>query len=135
MLTQSNIATYFHRYIFNFYSLTSPSSPSYLYTSYQTTIHCSSSVPIQSPKTVQQLQQIVKWARANGKTVKPFGTRHSVTDIICTEGIPISMQYFNCSHNHGDGIVTFGAGMEMEDANIILQKIGRAFEHVPTFGA
>lgn len=77
---------------------------------------------------------IVKRAIGENKTVKAFGSRHSITDIICTDGYPVSMKHFDHAIDNEDGTATFGAGIELQDAMIFLEKNGRTLISLPTFG-
>lgn len=66
-------------------------SSEFVYKSYQTSIYCTPSTQIQSPSTIQEIVDIVRYASANGQTVKAIGSRHSITDVICTDGTPLAM--------------------------------------------
>ncbi|OXA63154.1 L-gulonolactone oxidase 2 [Folsomia candida] len=104
------------------------------YKSYQTSIHCTPSEPIHYPKSTEEVVNIVKRAIGENKTVKAFGSRHSITDIICTDGYPVSMKHFDHAIDNEDGTATFGAGIELQDAMIFLEKNGRTLISLPTFG-
>jgi len=70
----------------------------------------------------------------NGKTVKAIGSRHSLTDVICTDGIPIDMHYINYTIANDDDTATVGGGAEMIDVLEFLHDNGKSLIHVPTFG-
>lgn len=87
------------------------------------------------PKTTADVVQIVKEAIARDVKVKAFGARHSQTDIICTEGIPVDMTGLNfCKMNADKVTATFGAGTLLQDAGEFLRRNGRAFLTTPLFG-
>jgi len=83
---------------------------------------------------VTALMEIVQNAYSTGQTVKAFGSRHSITDVICTDGIPISMKNFNYKQINSDGTATFGSGLELHDAMEYLEEQGLSLIMVPTFG-
>jgi FAD/FMN-containing dehydrogenase len=80
------------------------------------------------------VQQIVLHAISQKQTVKAIGSRHSIQDIICTDGIPISMSNINYTIDNGDGTVTFGAGIELNDAMEFLESINKTLIMIPAFG-
>lgn len=87
------------------------------------------------PKTTEEVVSIVKEARARGVKVKPFGSRHSQTDIICTEGIPIDMNGLTSRKMNPDNVTaTFGAGIILYDAGEFLRQNGRALRTTPAYG-
>jgi L-gulonolactone oxidase len=65
--------------------------------------------------------------------VKAVGTRHSVTDTICTNGIPVSMIKLNSAILNDDGSSTFGAGIILEDALKFLQTFNLSLIHMPSY--
>lgn len=78
---------------------------------------------------------IVKEAISRGITVKAFGARHSQTDIICTEGIPVDINGIRSFHMNDDGITaTFGSGVNLRDATEFLRKHGRGLRTTPAYG-
>jgi FAD/FMN-containing dehydrogenase len=98
-------------------------------------MYCSPSTPIQTPTSVPQLQALVTSAISSGLKVKAIGSRHSLTDVICTPGMPISMLGINYTIlGNGGTTVTFGAGIEMIDALTFLENNGLSLIHVPAFG-
>lgn len=105
------------------------------YTSYRRYPLCSPSDYMRYPKTTADVVQIVKEAIARDVKVKAFGARHSQTDIICTEGIPVDMTGLNfCKMNADKVTATFGAGTLLQDAGEFLRRNGRAFLTTPLFG-
>ncbi len=79
---------------------------------------------------------IVKEAIDRGVTVKALGSRHSQTDIICTEGIPIDMRGLDSREMSSDNTrATFGAGITLYEAGEYLRQNGRAFRTTPAYGS
>jgi len=105
-----------------------------VYRSYQTTIYCNASAPIQEPRNVSSIVGILQSAHSAGQTVKAFGSRHSITDVICTEGIPIFMGHINHKQINADGSATFGAGIELQEAMNFLESQNLSLITVPGFG-
>lgn len=67
--------------------------------------------------------------------MKAFGARHSQTDIICTDGIPIDNQGLQFFKMNDDGVTaTFGAGVNLREATTFLRKHGRGFRTTPAYG-
>lgn len=67
--------------------------------------------------------------------MKAFGSRHSQTDIICTDGIPIDARGLQSYKMHDDGVhATFGAGVNLRDASTFLRKYNRGFRTTPAYG-
>lgn len=105
------------------------------YSSYKPYPWCTPSDHIRYPKTVQDVVNIVNEAIDRGVTVKAFGARHSQTDVICTEGIPIDNQRLRYFHINDDGVTaTFGAGVNLRDATEFLRQHGRGLRTTPAFG-
>ncbi|KXN64798.1 FAD-binding domain-containing protein, partial [Conidiobolus coronatus NRRL 28638] len=122
-------------YNFLYYILFSSLVDCYTYTSYQYKIECESSSPILYPKTLEKLQDIIKNAIRSGDKIKVVGSRHSITDAICTDGIPIHMKHFDeVSVNKREGTVTLGAGLEIMDAMDRLMEFGVTVNNLPSFG-
>lgn len=70
-----------------------------------------------------------------GVTVKIFGQRHSQTDIICTEGIPMDSRELRFFRMNEDGVTaTFGSGVNLRDATSFLREHGRGLRTTPGFG-
>lgn len=68
-------------------------------------------------------------------TVKIFGERHSQTDIICTEGIPVDSRGLRFFRINNDGVTaTFGSGVNLRDATEFLRKHGRGLRTTPAYG-
>ncbi len=105
------------------------------YTSYKRIPLCTPSDAIRYPKSKQEVIDIVKEAISRGVTVKPFGARHSQTDIICTEGIPVDLHGIQSFHMNDDGITaTFGSGVNLRDATEFLRQNGRGLRTTPAYG-
>ncbi|CAL8121300.1 unnamed protein product [Orchesella dallaii] len=112
--------------------ITSPNG--YSYTSYQKGIVCNPTYNPIKPKTIHDLQQIVGHALLKNLTVKAIGNLNSITDIICTDGIPINMEKINhISYDREKGLATVGAGSTLEHLTTQLHRVGRALEGMPAF--
>lgn len=104
------------------------------YSSYRPLPLCRPSDFVRYPETIQDVQSIVLEAIARNITVKVFGARHSQTDIICTEGIPvqnIGLKYFQIN---ADQTATFGSGVSLYEANEFLRANNRGLKTTPAFG-
>lgn len=67
--------------------------------------------------------------------MKAFGARHSQTDIICTEGIPVDSHGLKFYQMNTDGVTaTFGAGVTLYECTEFLRKNGRALKTTPAYG-
>lgn len=70
-----------------------------------------------------------------GTTVKIFGERHSQTDIICTEGIPVDSNGLRFFRMNDDGVTaTIGSGVNLRDATEFLRLHGRGLRTTPAYG-
>lgn len=69
-----------------------------------------------------------------GLKVKAFGVRHSQTDIICTDGIPVDVTGLAWIRMNADRTVTVGAGTNMHDTTRFLRTKGRGFKTTPAYG-
>lgn len=109
--------------------------PTKEYTSYRRIPLCTPSDEIRYPNSEEEVVDIVKEAISRGVTVKAFGARHSQTDIICTEGIPVDVQRIRFFHMNDDGITAkFGSGVNLRDATQFLRKHGRGLRTTPAYG-
>lgn len=105
------------------------------YSSYRRIPLCTPSDDIRYPKSKDEVVDIVKEAISRGITVKPFGARHSQTDIICTEGIPVDMNKIRYFHMNDDGITaTIGSGVNLRDTTEFLRRNGRGLRTTPGYG-
>lgn len=86
------------------------------------------------PKHFIEVGDIVNEAIARGVKVKAVGRRHSQTDIICTEGIPIDMTGLKFLKMNDDNTTTFGAGVTVREAGDFLLPYKRALIGMPAFG-
>jgi FAD/FMN-containing dehydrogenase len=78
---------------------------------------------------------IVREALRRNTTCKAFGALHSITDIVCTEGIAIDMTGIRQMKMSRDGTtVMVGAGVSIRDLTDFLMIIGRALRGIPGFG-
>ncbi|KAJ6638838.1 L-gulonolactone oxidase, partial [Pseudolycoriella hygida] len=105
------------------------------YSSYRRYPWCSPFEVIRYPSTIQDVVDIVHEAINKGITVKVFGERHSQTDIICTEGIPVDSRRLRFFRMNNDGITaTIGAGVNLRDATEFLRTHGRGLRTTPAYG-
>lgn len=118
------------KFCFWFYSNHSPHD----YSSFIRHSLCSASDPIRYPKNSEEVVDIINEAIDRDVAVKAFGTRHSITDIICTDGIPIDMRSFKSMEMNGDETATFGAGVTLQEAGDYLLQHERALRVQPAFG-
>lgn len=87
------------------------------------------------PKSIEEIQDIVRSALKNNTTVKAIGQLHSVTDCICTTGTLINMTHINhFSYNSETQLATVGAGSETVYFLQRLHESGRGVTGVPSFG-
>ncbi|KAL1921709.1 uncharacterized protein VTP21DRAFT_10351 [Calcarisporiella thermophila] len=106
------------------------------YSTYKGTIRCRAAA-IFRPKSVREVQAIVKEAIAKNHTVKAIGSRHSSNDNICTDGIAIVMKnlrWVKIEDVDGNKIARVGAGIELMDLLENLNEHGYSLEHFPAFG-
>ena len=65
--------------------------------------------------------------------IEALGARYSITDITCTDRIPVSMRHFNYAIYNQDGTATFGAGIEVGSAMEFLEQQNRTIPIVPAY--
>lgn len=63
--------------------------------SYNNIILCSDYIESQIPHTTQEVADLVLKAISKGVSVKPIGASHSATELMCSEGMLVSMSQFN----------------------------------------
>lgn len=104
------------------------------YTSYRIYPVCNPSDDIRYPTTPDEVVAIVNEAISRDVKVKAFGARHSQTDIICTEGIPVEMTKLKSYKMNADNVTaTFGSGVTVGEAGQFLLQHRRAFRSTPAF--
>ncbi|CAL8146499.1 unnamed protein product [Orchesella dallaii] len=114
--------------------LSSPLS-GYEYASYQKSIICNSKFSPITPNSLLDLQLIVQQASRKNITLKPLGHLHSITDIICTSGLPINMEKINhFSYDTVTKLARIGGGAKMHQLTNNLHHFGRALEGMPAYG-
>lgn len=87
------------------------------------------------PKNADEVVAIVNEAINRGVKVKAFGARHSQTDIICTDGIPVDMTKLKSFYMNADNVTaTFGSGVTVRQAGEFLFKHRRSLRNTPAFG-
>jgi FAD/FMN-containing dehydrogenase len=116
-------------YHFNLYRKTSLH-----YGSYYKGPVCTPNEAIRHPKTKAEVVSIVREAILRRKTCKAFGSLHSATDIICTDGIPIDMSEIGVLRMNSDSTVTVGAGVSLRTLGDFLMHNGRGLRTTPGFG-
>lgn len=104
------------------------------YSSYRRYPLCKPSDDIRYPTTIEDVVTIVNEAIDHGLTVKAFGVRHSQTDIICTEGIPVDMTGLQSKQMNDDNTATFGAGLNLREATTFLRLHDRGLRTTPGYG-
>jgi len=105
----------------------------YQYTSFIPGPGCKSLETPRRPKTHQEVVAIVKEAIQRGVTVKAYGARHSATDIICTEGIPVDMAGIQGMSLDETQTVTVGSGVTVGTLTGFLATKGRGLPIIPAF--
>lgn len=86
------------------------------------------------PANADEVVAIVQEAIRRGVTVKALGARHSQTDILCTEGIPVDMNKFKSRQMNSDNTATFGPGVTIHEAGEFLLGYGRSLRTTPAYG-
>jgi FAD-dependent oxidoreductase len=115
--------------------LAAQSIAGFTYKSYQTKIECNSKSAIVTPKSLEELQSIVNNAIRSNTKVKVIGSRHSITDVICTDGIPVHLKNFKkVTVDKVKMTATIGTGIELIDALDALKASGVTIKHVPAYG-
>lgn len=104
------------------------------YSSYTPYPLCKPSDYIRYPTTIQDVVDIVKEGIRRKTPVKAFGSRHSQTDIICTDGIPVDMSGLQWEQMNPDNTATFGAGYKLREATYFLRKYDRGLRTTPGYG-
>lgn len=104
------------------------------YSSYRRYPLCTPSDDIRYPKSTSDVVAIVKEAIWRGVKVKAFGQRHSQTDIICTEGIPVDMRGLQSFKMNSDKTATFGAGISLFQALDYALPYGVSIKTMAAFG-
>jgi len=96
---------------------------------------CTPSDYVRYPQSMDDVLALVKEAIDRKTTIKAFGARHSQTDIICTEGIPVDIHGLKSFQFHPENnTATFGAGVIIHEAAIFLRGHGRALKTTPGYG-
>lgn len=81
---------------------------------------------IVTPHTIQELQAAIQQAKKENKTIRPYGSSHSWSDIVCTDDYLINTDKLNkiVSIDHEKKHVTVQAGIKLKHLNKELAKIG-----------
>ncbi|CAF1489951.1 unnamed protein product, partial [Didymodactylos carnosus] len=108
----------------------------YKYQSYSHNVVCTAKKGLVTPSTDQQVLDVVLTAVNQSRHIKVLTSHHhSITDILCTNGIAISLTNFqNYKLNKKNSIVTVGAGMALSTFLELLDNDGYAIENMPSYG-
>lgn len=115
------------------YRNTRNNDPKYAYHSYQSSVICYPKTAIQYPSSISNVVRLVKNARKDGVPIKAIGSRHSITDIICTDGTPISLKLLTKKYYHEDNTATFEAGIKLDQVLLFLQERNRTLINIPIY--
>lgn len=106
----------------------------YVYQSYQRSVTCISQFPPREPRSLSEIQDVVRYATARNLNLKVIGNRHSISDCICTDGIPVNLSHINhFSYNPETKIAIGGAGLEVGDFFEKMHQYGRGISGAPSF--
>jgi L-gulono-1,4-lactone dehydrogenase len=86
--------------------------------------------PTVRPGSVDEVADLVKQARADGRRVKPAGTGHSFTAAGQTDGIRLDLSRLSGVSKVEDKLVTVGAGTTIHDLNRLLAEHGLALPNL-----
>lgn len=108
----------------------------YTYHSYQKGVACQTRHgPPREPKTVEELQRIIAYAIKQDLKVRIIGNLHSISDSICTTGIPIKLSHFKwVIYNSTTDTVRVGTGIEGADFLEESFKQNCSLTGVPSYG-
>lgn len=103
--------------------------------SYNDQISCPGIEPLHRPKGQEEVQSLIKRAREQGRHARVVGSRHSVNEQYCTDGIALTMEAFNQVigiHKEEDGseTVEVEAGATMGDLADWLHERGKTLGYV-----
>ncbi|KAL1925502.1 uncharacterized protein VTP21DRAFT_385 [Calcarisporiella thermophila] len=105
------------------------------YKSYQGTMVCTTQHQIRRPTSTDEVQDIVREAIGKNLTVKAIANQHSITDVICTDGIPIDVKGLKGVTVSADKMTaTIVAGEQLVDALEKLHAEGVTLNHFPVLG-
>lgn len=106
--------------------------------SYNNITLCNQYTETHIPKTVEEIQDIVKNAVSKGKTVRPIGASHSATEIMCAEGIVVPMEnlkkVIGITTVNGEQVVETESGITVFELSQWLHKKGLALAGLPHMG-
>jgi len=108
-----------------------------VYRSYNQQITCEAHEAVHFPKSIDEVQSLVHYAIKNNLKVKAIGSRHSATDVICSDpdGIAINMHGIDhMTYNSEDETVTTGPGVTLAQLQQFLDSKGRGLISAPSFG-
>ncbi|KAJ3145209.1 hypothetical protein HK101_002522 [Irineochytrium annulatum] len=115
-------------------ALVSTASASYQYSAYSLTQDCNAT-DVRYPATIADVSAIINEARAKDLSVKGLGAHHSSNDIICTDGIAVSLANFTyIKINANAKTVTVGAGTVLHFLLEALNAQNLDLVHYPQYG-
>lgn len=105
------------------------------YQSYQGSVVCSTKHQPLYPLTLPDIQSIVRYANKNALPVKVLGNQHTVSDSICTTGLPVilhEIRHFSFTNDRYIAVV--GAGMRIAELFERLNEHNRTISGPPVYG-
>lgn len=85
---------------------------------------------VAQPRSVEEVSALVKGARKAGQKVKVVGTRHSTTDIICTDGLALDLSLMKAVEvNLEEREATIQTGATQEEVHAKLAEAGFSVIH------
>jgi FAD/FMN-containing dehydrogenase len=82
------------------------------------------------PDNEEELQNIIRKASSEAKTVRVCGAGHSSTPLVKTSDILVSMEHFKGIISKEDNIITIRSGMMLKEANQAFLEHGLALENL-----
>src|SRR5205814_5898457 len=86
--------------------------------------------PTVRPGSVDEVADLVKQARAEGRRIKPAGTGHSFTAAGQTDGIRLDLSRLSGVRSIEGNLVTVGAGTSIHELNRLLAERGLALPNL-----
>jgi L-gulonolactone oxidase len=87
---------------------------------------------VSTPHSTAEVAELVKQARADGRTVKPVGSGHSFTAAALTDGLRLSLAGLTgvAAVDRDRGLVTVPAGMPLRQLNKVLASLDLALPNL-----
>lgn len=106
----------------------------YTYQSYQQSVSCAARQAPAYPRSLSEIQNIIQYAVNHNVTVKAVGRQHSISDLICTTGIPLYLSHVrHFSYNYNTHTATVGAGMDLDELLEKLNSVQRTLTGLPNY--